>query len=81
MRTDLAKTAPATGLADRVAAAIRKRTGRRLRALRVSVDQGVVAVSGMAPSYYLKQLALEAARSALRGLPFHLVLEITVDVR
>lgn len=81
MTTDVAEPAQETDTADRIAAAVRGRTGGRLRDARVVVDRGVVTVSGSAPSFYLKQIALEAARAALRGLPFQLALEVTVHVR
>jgi hypothetical protein len=81
MTTDIAEPAQETDLADRIAAAVRERTGGRLRDARVVAGRGVVTVSGAAPSFHLKQLALEAARAALRGLPFQLALEVTVHAR
>ena len=81
MTTDTADPGQETDLAGRITAAVRERTGGRLRDARVAVGAGAVTVSGVAPSYYLKQLALEAARAALRGLPFRLELEITVHAR
>lgn len=78
MTTAIAEPAQEADLAGRIAAAVRERTGGRLRGARIVVDRGVVTVSGAAPTFYLKQLALEAARAALRGLPFQLALEVTV---
>jgi hypothetical protein len=78
MTTDTAEPGQETHLVGRISAAVRERTGGRLRDARVVVDRDVVTVSGSAPSFYLKQLALEAARAALRGLPFQLALEVTV---
>lgn len=72
---------PPTDLADRVADTVRERTGGRLRDAAVVVADGTVTVRGVAPSFYLKQLALEAARVALRGLPFTFQLEIAVHAR
>lgn len=74
-------TAGTTDLADEIARAVRERTGGRLTRVRVAVAAGVVIVSGVAPSYYLKQMALEAARTALRGHPVLIRLEITVHGR
>jgi hypothetical protein len=74
-------TGPTTDLPAEIAAVIRERTGGRLTHLRVTVEGSVVNVSGMAPSFYLKQLALEAVRAALRGLPLRTELEITVHAR
>lgn len=68
-------------LADEIARAVRDRTAGRLREASVAVTNDAVVVRGIAPSYYLKQLALEAARTALRGLPVLIRLEITVHGR
>jgi osmotically-inducible protein OsmY len=72
---------PETDLADRIARAVRDRTGGRVRNADVTVTDGAVVVRGAAPSYYLKQMALEAARSVLRGLPVLIRLEVTVHAR
>ena len=45
--------------------AIRERTWGRVRHLRVELTGEAVVVHGSTPTYYLKQLALEAARSTL----------------
>ena len=45
--------------------AIRERTRGQVRHLRVELTGESVVVHGSTPTYYLKQLALEAARSAL----------------
>jgi hypothetical protein len=64
-----------------IARSIRRRTDGRVRDVRVEVADGVVTVRGSAPSYYLKQLALEAARAGLTGSHRTLLLEITVHAR
>jgi hypothetical protein len=68
-------------LADEIARAVRERTAGRLREASITVTDDAVVVRGVAPSFYLKQLALEAARAALRGLPVLIRLEITVHGR
>ncbi|MFO0848256.1 MAG: hypothetical protein U0871_06835 [Gemmataceae bacterium] len=70
-----------TDLADEIARAVRERTAGRLREASVAVTDDAVIVRGVAPSYYLKQLALEAARASLRGLPVLIRLEVTVHGR
>lgn len=70
-----------TDLIDRIGHAVRERTNGRLRDARVTVAEETVTLHGLAPSFYLKQLAVEAARAALGGLPFRLQLEITVHAR
>jgi hypothetical protein len=55
---------------------IRLRTDRRLRALTISRDRGQVFVSGRAPSFYVRQLAEQAAMELLP--PDRLQLEIEV---
>jgi len=58
---------------------IELRTGRRLRRLRVDATVERVVVHGFTGSYYVKQLALEAAREALRsvqGPPLELDIEV-----
>jgi hypothetical protein len=46
-----------------------ERTWGRLRDLRVEERQGRMVVHGYAPSYYVKQLALQAAQEACRTIP------------
>lgn len=70
-----------TDLAHEIARAVRERTAGRLREASIAVTDDAVVVRGVAPSFYLKQLALEAARVALRGLPVLIRLEITVHGR
>lgn len=72
---------PGTDLADEIARAVCERTAGRLREASIVVTDDVVIVRGVAPSYDLKQLALEAAGVALRGLPALIRLEITVHGR
>jgi hypothetical protein len=73
-----AEPGPETNLANQFAAAVRERTGGRLRDGRITLNGDVITVPGVAPSFYVKQLALEAARATLRGLPSRLELEIDV---
>lgn len=80
MTTHTAEFGQDIHLVDRISMAVCERTGGRLCNARVAVHEGKVTLSGIASSYYLKQLALEAARSALQGLPFRLELEVTVHV-
>ncbi len=68
-------------LIEQIGHAIRERTNGRLRDARITVTDETVTLHGFAPSFYLKQLALEGARSALGERPFRLQLEITVHVR
>lgn len=56
---------------------IRERTWGRVRHLHVELDDERVVVRGQVPTYYLKQLALEAARETLGGAA---ALVIDVDV-
>jgi hypothetical protein len=48
---------------------IARRTGRRVRNLRVEVGPGRVVLRGRATSYYVKQLAQHAARALLPEVP------------
>ena len=57
--------------------AIRQRIGDRVRHLRVEWSGESVVVHGSTQTYYLKQLALEAARSTLAGTR-PLIIDITV---
>jgi hypothetical protein len=72
---------PDTDLAEAVGRAVHDRTGGWLRNATVTVTHEVVLVCGIAPSFYVKQMALEAARSALRGRQLCIRLEITVHGR
>jgi hypothetical protein len=67
-------------LANRLGVAVRERTAGRLRNARVAVSEGTVTVSGIASTFYLKQLAQEAVRATLVGLPFRLELKVTIHV-
>ena len=71
-------SAKAAQWTEPVAQNIRLRTGGQVRDVRVEVGPDTVTVRGLAPSFYLKQLALEAARASLRGSQLKLRLEITV---
>jgi osmotically-inducible protein OsmY len=79
--TNEAEHVASAELAEKVATHVRAKTGGRVHSARVRVEGGVVTVSGAAPSFHLKQLALEAARSVLTGLSFRLNVEITVHAR
>ena len=53
------------------------RTGRRIRHLRVDCDGSRVAVHGVAPSYYLKQLAITAVREVIPSAPVELNIQVS----
>jgi hypothetical protein len=54
------------------------RTGGRIRNLQVAVAGNRVTIAGLAPSYYAKQLALQAARESLgQGARVALDIEVT----
>lgn len=57
---------------------IRQRTFGRIQRLQVAVHNGHVIVSGSAPTYYVKQLAIEAARWASQ--PWNLPLRVDIGV-
>ena len=58
---------------------INERTGRRIRALRVEASPERIAVSGIAPSYYLKQLVWVVVENTLgAGRAPQVVLDIDV---
>jgi hypothetical protein len=56
---------------------IRERTWGRMRHVHVELSGEQVVVHGQVPTYYLKQLALEAARESL-GAATSLVIDIDV---
>jgi hypothetical protein len=62
-----------------VEAAILRRTWGRVRRLAVEADDGIVRVSAVVPSYYLKQLITEAAVGSVG--PRDVRLQIDVEVR
>jgi hypothetical protein len=55
---------------------IEDRTGRRIRRLRVYRRGARVTLRGVAPSYYLKQLALAALREVLPSAPVDLDIQV-----
>jgi len=65
-----------TDWVEQLAGRIRLRTDRRLRGLTISRDRGHVLISGRAPSFYVRQLAEQAAMELLP--PDRLQLEIKV---
>jgi hypothetical protein len=66
-------------VADDIERCIHQRVFGRVRGLKVQVLDGHVVVQGDAPTYYVKQLALEAARQALRTLEVPLRIDIRVS--
>lgn len=56
---------PVDDLASRVARIVRCRTGGRIRDLQVDVQESDVVISGVACTYYAKQLATHAALGEL----------------
>ncbi len=54
-------------LAERVETRVRQSTHGRIRNLVVEEIQGLVVVSGQAPSWHAKQLALQGALELLSG--------------
>jgi len=62
----VAMTETTTEMATEITTVIHDRTGGRLTHVCVTVAANVVTISAVAPSFDLKQLALEAARAALR---------------
>jgi hypothetical protein len=60
-------SAKAAQWTETVAQNIRLRTAGQVRDVRVEVGPDAVTVCGLAPSFYVKQLALEAARASLPG--------------
>jgi hypothetical protein len=59
--------AEALPLCDAIERHIHLRTNGRVQFLRVELAVESVVISGSSPSYYVKQLAIEGAREALRG--------------
>ena len=72
IRDFLGRTDWAEQLEDR----IRLRTDRRLRGLSISRDRGQVLVSGRAPSFYVRQLAEQAAMELLPAEKLRLKIEV-----
>lgn len=52
---------------SRLECSIARRTGGRVRDLRVEISDGRVLVRGRSPSYHVKQLALAAVLEAFEG--------------
>jgi hypothetical protein len=62
-----------------LASRIEQRTGKRLRSLRIARTGDRVSVHALAPTYYVKQLALQAlleARSDLNDVQLHGVIDV-----
>jgi hypothetical protein len=63
-----ASTAPIDEtLLSRIERIVRCRTGGRIRDLRIDVTDDQVVISGVASTYYAKQLATHAALDEIRG--------------
>jgi hypothetical protein len=77
MRLDSTVAGNVSEVATVIERAIRRRTGNRVRNLRVEWSGESVVVQGSTGTYYLKQLALEAACSTLAGL-HPLIIDIVV---
>jgi hypothetical protein len=58
---------PVNELVARVERIVRCRTGGRIRDLRVELQGTDVVISGVAPTYYAKQLATHAALDEIAG--------------
>jgi hypothetical protein len=58
---------PIEELVARVERIVRCRTGGRIRDLRVELQGTDVVISGVAPTYYAKQLATHAALDEIAG--------------
>lgn len=70
VETALAEPCVATAIDElvaRVERVVRCRTGGRIRDLRVEVQGADVVISGVAQTYYAKQLATHAALDELNG--------------
>lgn len=52
-------------LAERVERIVQAKTGGRIRSLRIRIDEGCIVVSGQTSTYYNKQLATHAIRTAV----------------
>lgn len=65
--------------AARIRSQIMRKTSGRVRQLSVETASDRIVVRGLAPSYYVKQLALHAVLEALAGSPAgELVLDVEV---
>jgi len=61
---------------------VRQRTGRRLRDLQIAKVGARIVMQGTSPSYYVKQLALQAVRDLQNVLESHgLDVQDEIDVR
>ncbi len=58
---------PVNELVARIERIVRCRTGGRIRDLRVELQGTDVVISGVAPTYYAKQLATHAALDEIAG--------------
>jgi hypothetical protein len=66
-------------MAESLRSRIVERTGGRVRDVRVECVGGQFVVRGRSPSYFLKQLALEATRDLLDAGQISLSLDIQVS--
>jgi hypothetical protein len=70
------RAASVEDLVARVERVVRCRTGGRIRDLRVEVQGTDVVISGVAQTYYAKQLATHAALDELSGRTLTNVIEV-----
>lgn len=63
-------------LSARLERTIRSRTGGHVRNLHVEVTEAGVILSGIASTYYAKQLATHAALDELSGIAVHNAIEV-----
>jgi hypothetical protein len=66
-------------MAESLKSRIVERTGGRVRDVRVECVGGRFVVRGRSPSYFIKQLALEATRDLLDAGELSLTLDIQVS--
>jgi hypothetical protein len=70
---------PSRWLEEAVRRRILDRTGRRMRSLKVELTGCQLVITGQSPSYYIKQLALEAAHEVIRSV-YRIELHIKAQV-
>lgn len=74
--TAAANTASRDELSARLERTIRSRTGGHVRNLHVEITDAGVVLSGVASTYYAKQLATHAALDELAGTAVHNAIEV-----
>jgi hypothetical protein len=78
MPAESAAPNPNEGLPLAIERHIARRTWGRLRQLAIEVSGDRVTVRGCAPSYYVKQLAIQACLEATEAAPPQIDVDITV---